>query len=106
MGISRTKHNRESGPVSVRFSLLHQIPEIINFERDKVYVDSQFWRFQSIVFVSMVSRVVRVNSTESHVRTRPPSPLEGGFLETPHPTPKTDKGTGVNLYLQVAIKDS
>jgi hypothetical protein len=27
------------------------------------------------------------------------SPLAGGLLETPHPTPKTNKGTVVNLYL-------
>jgi hypothetical protein len=35
-----------------------------------------------------------------------PLPLSGGLLETPHVTPKTDKGTGVNLYLQVGTKDS
>jgi hypothetical protein len=28
-----------------------------------------------------------------------PLPLADGLLETPHPTPKTDKGTVVNLYL-------
>jgi hypothetical protein len=26
-------------------------------------------------------------------------PFAGGLLETPHPTPRTDKGTVVNLYL-------
>jgi hypothetical protein len=37
----------------------------------------------------------------------PDSPsLTGGLLGTPHPTPKIDKGTAVNLYLQVGTKDS
>jgi hypothetical protein len=35
-----------------------------------------------------------------------PLPLAGGLLQTPHLTPKTDKGTVVNLYLQVGVKDS
>jgi hypothetical protein len=42
---------------------------------------------------------VRVNSEDSHVRTRTHFPFADGFLETPHPTPKTDRGTIVNLYL-------
>jgi hypothetical protein len=41
---------------------------------------------------------VGVNSEDSHVRTRH-LPLADGLLETPHPTPKTDKGTVVNFYL-------
>jgi hypothetical protein len=36
----------------------------------------------------------------------PDSPLVHGLLETPHLTPKTDKGTVVNLYLQMGAKDS
>jgi hypothetical protein len=43
--------------------------------------------------------VVGVNSEDSNVRTRTPNPLAGGLLETPHPIPKTDKGTVVYLYL-------
>jgi hypothetical protein len=35
-----------------------------------------------------------------------PLPLSAGLLKTPHPTPKTDKGTVINLYLWVATKDS
>jgi hypothetical protein len=35
-----------------------------------------------------------------------PDPFIGGLLEAPHPTPKMDKGTVVNLYLQVGSKDS
>jgi hypothetical protein len=35
-----------------------------------------------------------------------PLPLPGGLLKTPHLTQKTDKGTVVNLYLQVDAKDS
>jgi hypothetical protein len=35
-----------------------------------------------------------------------PLPLTGGLLETPDPTPKTDKGIVVDLYLQVGAKDS
>jgi hypothetical protein len=34
-----------------------------------------------------------------------PLPLTGGLLETPHPTPKNDKGT-VNLYLLEGTKDN
>jgi hypothetical protein len=49
---------------------------------------------------------VGVNSEDSHVRTRPPSLLAGGFLETPHLTPKTHKGTVVTLYLWMGAKDS
>jgi hypothetical protein len=32
--------------------------------------------------------------------------LVGSLLEIPHLTPKTDKGTVVNLYLQMGAKDS
>jgi hypothetical protein len=32
--------------------------------------------------------------------------LSGGLLITSHLNPKADKGTAVNLYLQVGTKDS
>jgi hypothetical protein len=35
-----------------------------------------------------------------------PLPLIGGLLETPHPTPKTDKATVRKLYLQAGTKDT
>jgi hypothetical protein len=51
-------------------------------------------------------RNVGVNSEDSYVRTRLPPPLAGGLLETLHLTPKTNKETVVNLYLQMGAKDS
>jgi hypothetical protein len=40
---------------------------------------------------------VGLNNEGSHVRTRSPLPLADGLLETPHSTPKTDKGTIVTF---------
>jgi hypothetical protein len=58
------------------------------------------------MFLDSLIFLAGVNSEDSHVRTKPPSLLAGGLLETPHPTSKTDKGTVVNLYLLMGAKDS
>jgi hypothetical protein len=48
--------------------------------------------------------IVRVNSEDSHVKTKPLSSLAGGLLETPRQISENDKGT-VNFYLWVGAID-
>jgi hypothetical protein len=54
----------------------------------------------------MLVNIIRVNSKGRHVRSRFPLHLTGGLLEAPYLTPKTDKGTVVNLYFWEGAKDS